>query len=112
MHGEIEFLGTGTSTGVPLVGCNCEVCKSAHEKDKRLRTSAIVRMGGKNILIDCGPDFRQQMLRASSTDLDLALLTHIHYDHVGGIEDLRPYCYPNHFPIYAQQNVIDRKSVV
>ena len=107
VHGEIEFLGTGTSTGVPLLGCDCAVCTSVNEKDKRLRASAIVRIGGKNILIDCGPDFRQQMLRSSSLKLDLALLTHIHYDHVGGIEDLRPYCYPNNFPIYAQQNVID-----
>lgn len=107
LHGEIEFLGTGTSTGVPLIGCDCEVCHSTDSRDKRLRASAIVRVAGKSILIDCGPDFRQQMLRASSTHLDLALFTHIHYDHVGGIEDLRPYCYPNHFPIYAQQNVID-----
>ena len=107
LHGEIEFLGTGTSTGVPLIGCDCEVCHSSDSRDKRLRASAIVRIAGKNILIDCGPDFREQMLRASSDSLDLALLTHIHYDHVGGIEDLRPYCYPNHFPIYAQQNVID-----
>lgn len=107
LHGEIEFLGTGTSTGVPLIGCNCEVCSSTDSRDKRLRTSAIVRIADKNILLDCGPDFREQILRATDNRLDLALLTHIHYDHVGGIEDLRPYCYPNHFPIYAQQNVID-----
>lgn len=106
-HGEIEFLGTGTSTGVPVIGCDCEVCRSSCKKDKRLRTSAIVRIAGKNILLDCGPDFREQMLSASSSKLDLALLTHSHYDHVGGIDDLRPYCYPDHFPIYAQQNVLD-----
>lgn len=106
-HGEIEFLGTGTSTGVPLIGCNCEVCQSTDNKDKRLRTSAIVRINNKNILIDCGPDFREQMLRATSSTLDIVLLTHSHYDHVGGIDDLRPYCYPDHFPVYAQQNVLD-----
>lgn len=106
-RGEIEFLGTGTSTGIPVIGCGCNVCKSSDFKDKRLRTSAIVRIGGKNILLDCGPDFREQMLRASSHKLDMALLTHSHYDHVGGIDDLRPYCYPEHFPIYAQQNVLD-----
>ena len=107
MHGEIEFLGTGTSTGVPGIGCDCEVCRSGNVKDKRLRTSAIVRIGDKSILLDCGPDFREQMLRAKSTKLDMVLLTHSHYDHVGGIDDLRPYCYPDHFPVYAQQNVLD-----
>lgn len=106
-HGEIEFLGTGTSTGVPVIGCDCEACRSFDSRDKRLRASAIVRTGGLNILIDCGPDFREQMLRAKSTKLDMALLTHSHYDHVGGVDDLRPYCYPDHFPVYAQQNVLD-----
>lgn len=104
---EIEFLGTGTSTGIPVIGCDCDVCKSKDSRDKRLRASAIVRISGKNILIDCGPDFREQMLRAKSSELDMVLLTHSHYDHVGGIDDLRPYCYPDHFPIYAQQNVLD-----
>lgn len=107
IHGEIEFLGTGTSTGVPVIGCNCAVCHSTDSHDHRLRTSAIVRTAGKNILIDCGPDFREQMLKATSCNLDMALLTHSHYDHVGGIDDLRPYCYPDHFPIYAQENVLD-----
>lgn len=106
-HGEIEFLGTGTSTGVPVIGCDCEVCRSTDSKDKRLRTSVIVRIGNRNILMDCGPDFREQMLRAKSLNLDMALLTHSHYDHVGGIDDLRPYCYPDHFTVCAQQNVLD-----
>ena len=75
---EIEFLGTGTSTGVPQIGCDCEVCKSADKRDNRLRTSAIVRTKGKNILIDCGPDFRTQILRSGSPDIDCLLLTHIH----------------------------------
>lgn len=66
---EVEFLGTGTSTGVPQLGCECEVCKSADPRDKRLRCSAIVRTQGVSLLIDCGPDFRQQMLRASDLHL-------------------------------------------
>ena len=102
---EIEFLGTGTSTGVPSIGCHCNVCRSKDKKDKRLRASAIVRYKGMNILIDCGPDFRQQILRASSDNLDALLLTHIHYDHVAGIDDLRPYSFNHIFPIYARPEV-------
>jgi len=105
---EIEFLGTGTSCGVPSIGCHCAVCQSSDPRDKRLRTSAIVRYKGKSLLIDCGPDFRQQVLRASSQALDALLLTHIHYDHVAGIDDLRPYSYKHSFPVYARQDVIDR----
>ncbi len=104
---EIEFLGTGTSTGVPTLQCDCEVCRSADPLDKRLRTSAIVRYRGMSLLIDCGPDFRQQMLRASNSHLDAALLTHIHFDHVAGIDDLRAYSMKRRFPIYARQDVID-----
>lgn len=104
---ELEFLGTGTSTGVPQIGCNCEVCKSTNPKDNRLRASAIVRTANLNILIDCGPDFREQILRASSDKLDALIVTHSHYDHVGGIDDLRPYCKNGSFPIYCQKDVID-----
>lgn len=104
---EVEILGTGTSTGVPQLGCRCEVCRSADPRDKRLRCSAIVRTKGVNLLIDCGPDFRQQMLRASDIRLDALLVTHSHYDHVGGMDDLRPYCRSGRFPVYAQQNVLD-----
>lgn len=105
---EIEFLGTGTSTGVPQIGCDCEVCRSNSSHDKRLRASAIVRTRGKAILIDCGPDFRIQMLRASNIRLDALIVTHTHYDHVGGVDDLRPYCYHRtpHFPIYARRDVL------
>ncbi len=103
---ELEFLGTGTSSGVPQLRCGCEVCRSTDSRDKRFRTSAIVRYRGKNILIDCGPDFRTQMLRASSQDLDALLITHIHYDHVGGLDDIRAYCLGNTFPIYARADVI------
>ena len=105
---EIEFLGTGTSTGVPQINCHCEVCSSTDPRDNRLRTSAIVRYKGKKLLIDCGPDFRTQMLRASDSDIDALLVTHIHYDHLGDIDDLRAYCKGGHrFPVYARRDVLD-----
>ena len=104
---EIEFLGTGTSTGVPMLRCHCPVCMSSDERDKRLRTSAIVRYQGARLLIDCGPDFRTQMLRASDDNLDAVLLTHIHYDHVAGLDDLRAYCFERPFPLYARADVIE-----
>ena len=103
---EIEFLGTGTSTGVPMLRCKCPVCMSDDPRDKRLRTSAIVRYQGARLLIDCGPDFRTQMLRASDDNLDAVLLTHIHFDHVAGLDDLRAYCMEKPFPLYARQDVI------
>ncbi len=104
---EIEFLGTGTSTGIPQIGCGCEVCRSTDSHDKRLRTSAIVCTDdGKEILIDCGPDFRTQILRAKHKSPCALLVTHSHYDHVGGIDDLRPYCIKGKFPIYARKDVL------
>lgn len=103
---KLRFLGTGTSTGVPQIGCTCPTCISTDTHDKRLRTSAILSVSGKNILIDCGPDFRQQIIDAGAPDLCAALLTHSHYDHVGGIDDLRPYCYrENGFPLYCKKDV-------
>ena len=92
---EIEFLGTGTSTGVPMLRCHCPVCMSADPRDQRLRTSAIVRYQGVRFLIDCGPD------------LDAVLLTHIHYDHVAGLDDLRTYCFERQFPLYARADVLE-----
>ena len=92
---------------MPQLLCGCDVCRSQGAHDKRLRCSAIVRYCGKNILIDCGPDFRSQMLRASDKSLDALIITHIHYDHVGGIDDLRAYCAGREFPVYAQADVID-----
>ena len=104
---EIEFLGTGTSTGIPQIGCSCEVCTSADPHDKRLRTSAIVHTDDDHdILIDCGPDFRTQILRAKHQNPCALLVTHSHYDHVGGIDDLRPYCFHRKFPIYAREDVL------
>lgn len=103
---ELKFLGTGTSTGVPQIGCQCEVCKSTNSKDMRLRASALLSINTTNILIDCGPDFRAQMLNNNSPHLDALLITHSHYDHTGGIDDLRPYCKNGKdFPIYCKDDV-------
>lgn len=104
---KITFLGTGTSTGVPEIGCTCEVCTSKNPKDKRLRTSAYVEVNGKTILLDCGPDFRYQMLRSGITSLDAILVTHEHYDHVGGLDDLRPFSHEKGVDIYAEDYVTD-----
>lgn len=104
---KITFLGTGTSTGVPEIGCTCQVCQSNNPKDKRLRTSALIETKGKSILIDCGPDFRYQMLRDGHTSLDAVLVTHEHYDHVGGLDDLRPFSHEKEVDIYAEDYVTD-----
>ena len=104
---KLTILGSGTSTGVPQIGCNCDVCRSTDSFDKRLRTSAIVDINYRRFLIDCGPDFREQILRLGSPRLDAALLTHSHYDHVGGIDDLRPYCKDRNFPIYCRPDVAE-----
>lgn len=103
----IRFLGTGTSTGVPEVGCRCEVCTSPDKRDIRLRASVIIKVGGKNILIDCGPDFRYQMTKTEFAPLAGVLITHEHYDHVGGIDDLRPFCRFGDIDIYAEDYVAD-----
>ncbi len=87
----VEFLGTGTSQGVPVIACECAICTSADPRDNRLRTAALVKVGGKNLLIDAGPDLRQQMLRHKVRQLDAVLLTHEHMDHVAGMDDLRSF---------------------
>lgn len=98
----ITLLGTGTSHGIPVMGCQCEVCRSTDPRDKRLRTSALVETDSTCVLIDCGPDFRQQMLRIGmQRDIDACLITHEHYDHVGGIDDLRPFSYRKKLTLYA-----------
>lgn len=88
---EVTFLGTGTSGGVPLIGCQCEVCKSNDARDKRLRTSILIQQDGLNIVLDCGPDFRQQMLQADVCKLDGILMTHAHKDHTAGFDDIRAF---------------------
>ena len=87
----VRFLGTGTSTGVPEIGCRCEVCTSSDKRDHRLRASVQIDVDGKNIIIDCTPDFRQQILNLPFRKIDGMLITHEHYDHTGGIDDLRPF---------------------
>lgn len=98
---KLTFLGTGTSTGVPEVGCTCPVCTSSDTRDRRLRVSALVETDTARILIDCGPDFREQMMRVPFDRLDGVLLTHEHYDHTGGIDDLRPFCRFGDIDIFA-----------
>ena len=88
---KLTFLGTGTSQGVPMIGCGCDVCRSTDERDKRLRASVLVEYDGMTILIDAGPDFRQQMLRADISHVDAILLTHNHKDHTGGLDDIRAF---------------------
>jgi phosphoribosyl 1,2-cyclic phosphate phosphodiesterase len=96
---KLTFLGTGTSQGVPMIACPCEVCHSSDPRDRRLRTAALVEVSGLNIVIDAGPDFREQMLSADVTRLDAILLTHEHKDHTGGIDDVRAYNYFGQTPI-------------
>lgn len=104
---QIEFLGTGTSTGVPQPLCNCEVCRSNDIHDKRLRCSSILKFDNTHILIDCSPDFRYQAMRAGIDHIDALLLTHGHADHMGGLDDLRPYCTYHPLQLYAEERVLN-----
>ena len=103
---KLTFLGTGTSVGVPTIGCTCRVCSSTDPHDKRLRASVLVESGDTRVLVDCGPDFRQQMLGRVFKKIDAVLLTHEHYDHVGGIDDLRPFCTFGEVDVYADGNTV------
>lgn len=104
---KIHFLGTGTSTGNPEIGCKCKVCTSTDPRDNRLRSSVLVNVEGKRFLIDCGPDFRQQVLNEEFTKIDAVLITHEHYDHVGGLDDLRPFSKFGDVDVYAENYVVD-----
>ncbi|HRG57757.1 MAG TPA: MBL fold metallo-hydrolase [Bacteroidia bacterium] len=104
---KITFLGTGTSQGVPLIACKCEVCVSANEKDKRLRSSILVETETTTIVIDTGPDFRQQMLREQVQKLDAVVFTHEHKDHIAGLDDVRAFNFiqQKHMDVYATSRV-------
>ncbi|MBC7749882.1 MAG: MBL fold metallo-hydrolase [Methylotenera sp.] len=105
---KVYFLGTGTSQGIPVIGSNHPVCKSTDSKDKRLRVSVWISWGNYSYVIDCGPDFRQQMLSSHCQKVDGILFTHEHSDHTAGIDDIRPFNFKQgEIPIYAHQRVID-----
>jgi phosphoribosyl 1,2-cyclic phosphate phosphodiesterase len=103
---EIEFLGTGTSTGIPVIGCDCEVCHSDDPRDTRLRTSALIRVDDVILLIDTSPDFRYQMLRSGTRHIDAVLYTHMHADHTAGIDDMRRFnaLQQEWIPAFAPEN--------
>ncbi len=109
-HVKITLLGTGTSQGIPVIGCECPVCRSDDPRDQRLRTAALVEWRGKTFCIDVGPDFRQQMLRAGVRRLDAILLTHEHNDHVIGLDDVRPFNFRQQrdMPVYGLPRVLDQ----
>ena len=96
---QVTITGSGTSQGVPVIGCDCKVCKSNDKKDKRFRCSVHISYKGKSIVIDTGPDFRQQMLNAEIKSLDAVLFTHEHKDHVAGLDDVRPFNFSQKKPI-------------
>ncbi len=104
----ITVLGSGTSAGVPTVGCGCEVCRSTDPRDNRLRPSILIRYGGHAVLVDTTPDFRMQALRARIERIDAILLTHSHADHILGLDDVRPYNYRQRqaIPLYAREETL------
>lgn len=109
MKTRLTFLGTGTSQGVPIIGCTCAVCRSKDPRDNRLRSAVLVEFAGRTILVDAGPDFRQQMLREGVRHLDAILLTHNHRDHTGGLDDVRSLNYIDRHAaeIYCEENVLE-----
>ncbi len=108
---KILFLGTGTSTGVPVIGCGCSVCQSSDSRDKRLRSSVLMTTTTTRLLIDAGPDLRQQALRHDITALDAVLYTHPHLDHVSGFDELRSFCWHDkdaRLPLYAYPSTMQQ----
>lgn len=103
---KVTLLGTGTSTGIPVIGCTCRVCRSTDPRDQRTRCACLVETGGLHLVIDTGPDFRRQALREGLRQVDAVLLTHHHFDHIVGLDDLRPFFFGNRNPIpcYARAN--------
>ena len=110
---KLTFLGTGTSQGVPVIACRCRVCRSVDERDRRLRTSALLTTDdGKHILFDIGPDFRQQMLRQKVESLDAIMVTHAHRDHVAGLDDVRSFNYVQHKNMDVYLNAIAKHALM
>lgn len=109
---EVTFLGTGTSSGVPMIGCHCQVCSSLDPKDKRLRSSILLRTANTTIIIDTTPDFRQQMLRIHNDQLDAVLFTHAHKDHIAGLDDIRAYNYFQQKPMHVYATKATQKELV
>jgi len=106
---KITFLGTGTSQGVPVIGCDCKVCKSNDPKDNRLRASILIEANQRTFIVDTGPDFRFQMLRERKSDLDAVIYTHEHRDHIAGLDDIRPinFLKQKSIDLYAEERVLD-----
>lgn len=108
---KITFLGTGTSSGVPMIGCDCEVCTSADKKDKRLRSSILVQSSKTSIVVDTGPDFRYQMLRENIRHLDAVLFTHPHKDHLAGLDDIRAFNFFSKKPMQVYADALTEEAV-
>lgn len=107
---KVTFLGTGTSQGVPVIGCDCQVCKSLDFRDKRFRSSIHLEANGVSLVVDTGPDFRMQMLRAGVKKLDAVIFTHEHKDHTAGLDDIRPYNFSQQMdiPIFGRRQVLEQ----
>lgn len=107
---KVSFLGTGTSQGVPVIGCNCEVCSSLDFRDQRFRSSIHIEVEGLSLVVDTGPDFRMQMLRAGIKKLDAVLFTHEHKDHTAGLDDIRPFNFlqKKDIPIFGRSHVLEQ----
>jgi phosphoribosyl 1,2-cyclic phosphate phosphodiesterase len=108
---DITILGSGTSTGVPLIGCQCAVCTSSNPKDKRLRTSIKISSPTTTVVIDTTPDFRYQMLRTQTTQLNAVLFTHPHRDHYAGLDDIRPFNFFSHQPMHIYANELTQVAI-
>lgn len=110
MSFKVTFLGTGTSQGVPVIACDCQVCQSSNPKNKRLRTSALFQINQQNVIVDAGPDFRHQVLRAGIQKLDAIIFTHQHRDHIAGLDDVRSFNFKQKMamPIYGNVLVIEQ----